>query len=338
VLTPAALNGRGNPCEILREQISKEEASAGVVAACLKGYFEMVEKMSFRERKSTIESWPISAICVDYLWRNPKEWVPFFGHPGSVQDPRCLCYFAVRERLDGLLLEWIRRKLPKGTAVLLEPERREAWRDRLLRAIISAKCVRADALRKADAALELFFSIWGEKDQAAEDYKRRIAQQQRVEPPPVMSVRMLPAATQRVHTLGSGDYSKTDPHLYDMFVLALQWFERNEPNVHPEDTDLDLAFLGLRHPGFPSTKPALQFIEKHLESKDVSEIRAQLPSDARFLMRLLILTNDLAKTQGQVEDARRVQNLFYGIFPSAKRPPNERIRKHGFGQSSPAVA
>jgi len=114
----------------------------------------------------------IAGPCLKYLWGDDDCWT---GIASAHVSCGMLCYFAIAEGYEDLLIEWL--SVPRSTAMgytqdMQAQQEDHAWRGQVLRALMNTHTWH-DSGHRADAALNCFFRVraiigeaWRERETA----------------------------------------------------------------------------------------------------------------------------------------------------------------------------
>lgn len=104
-----------DPISTLRSRLQAGTASPEVARVCLEVYFTQLLRLSRRDRRQQMCNDDVGALSLKWLWSEDHRWVGPVTE--DVKSLEMMCYFAVAEGLDGLLVEWLMQPLATQNTV-----------------------------------------------------------------------------------------------------------------------------------------------------------------------------------------------------------------------------
>lgn len=243
-----------NPTDVLRQAIKDGVASAHVVLLCLAAKHEKVSSSIPDGSKDDGDG--IAAMVVDHIWTDEKLWGPIVMHARQAQV--FLCYFAILEKLDGLVLEWTTATLP-GEPATASDTAKHVWRGGLLRSLLLAK-LSCDPSKDAGSAIQCFFAAAAAKRAAVTAHKNGA--------PLNVGARclsLLPSYIELQKTLTGGGFSVADRNLFDKFAE----FQGRFGVLARWEKEFDGARLLLYRPDRPTEMNAIDLLRRHTKGEKV---------------------------------------------------------------------
>lgn len=241
------------PESALQEQISKGSADADVVAACLRG------AMSLSILRPEAPPGNIASMILQHIWGNSQLWSRFvYAHPNAFLY---LCQFAVSERLDKILVDWlfVQDKAVIPMRPLRGADRESYWRSALLANLAHAYFSRD---RNLNSAIMLLFKVVRRRMSIASHDAGSIPHQ---------------AASLQIcrHLIRHEGAAGTKPKLFDQFKgfydRSAHVYEKANNRISHE---LDMVHLECVHPTKPQYLPAVQYLSD-LQTQDFAMTNAR---------------------------------------------------------------
>ncbi|KAF2206939.1 hypothetical protein CERZMDRAFT_119188 [Cercospora zeae-maydis SCOH1-5] len=323
------VSGRLSAASHLESSIASNTVSIETVRVCLDAEMTRILKYSRNARHALFQrqKTQFARTILLYLWSHPKLWMPLLigDNEARVQ----LCYFAVAEKAEHFLEDWLVVHVPEeltawasehcswGTST---PE--VAWRNRLLRAITAAHLMH-DVSYSADSAIRCYLRL----DSVVKQAKRRFYQEPEKPCPAVVRTSMMSALSNLRSELVTGKYQRTDPELWDLVVRRTREFA----TLHAAETiatQFSLSALSLHHPTKPKVTDTLAFLERYfLEASDsvAKENRKLVPATDEVLRLFLTEASTMARKDGQEQRAACIEALITKLLP----PDTGRARLRG---------
>lgn len=250
---------------------------------------------------------PVARTTLEHVWPNVDLWLPVLLTDQTATFS--LCYFAVGEGLDHLIIKWatVERnfniQVPNGRRA----DRR--WRGVLLRGLCRAYSIHTMSYDLNDA-LETFFYV---HEKGLDSRERGFD----------LGLDLAPVANILTNTISTGAYYRTSAVLYDRFVSMARHILRQKHNneryaVYRDKDALDMARLGLYHPVRPDASLAQDVLNTR---SHILPPMLQEPLSRRALLMFLVRTVLVAETKNQPEVAaaasKKHRELFGANVPSA---------------------
>lgn len=241
------------PEAALQEQISKGSADADVVAACIRG------AMSLSIARPEAPPGNIASLILQHIWEDSQLWSRFvYAHPNAFLY---LCQFAVSERLDKILVDWlfVQDKAVVPTRPIRGADRESYWRSALLANLAHAYFLRD---RNLNSAIMLLFKV----------LKRRMS----IEPHGACRIPYQAASVQICrHLIRHEGAAGTKPKLFDQF----KGFYKRSAHIYGKANnrishELDMVHLECVHPAKPQYLPAVHYLSD-LETRDLAMTNAR---------------------------------------------------------------
>ena len=298
-----------HPADAPQAAIDKDKAPLDLVHVCLEAYYERVKRLSRAVRSHAIRQKPIASMALRHLWKSDQEWLQLTLY--DVEASKWLCFFAVGEGLQDLILDWVKAPLPSSaTPAQREEPQSILWRNGLFRALIKAVLAHCSD-GSADEALSILFAITGARHQLFESAgltdqpgaRLHRSKDLDVGLPAWAKLGLWPAALLLMTELGKGLYPQTSPLLYNRFI---GYIEKNPYKGTATQRQLNISRLHLNHPVGPMEGYAVRFLREHLQDRSAEEVRALLPPNEALHYRLghlLKKAAEVADRNGNQRDA-----------------------------------
>jgi hypothetical protein len=214
-----------DPFEVLRSAMSRREATVDVMRICLDHRHRELKKIPRLRRVSHTPENEIVAAILEYLRADEDLWVQAFMRDLEAQF--LLAYFAVAERLEEFLVQWLQLPLPERFHRDLPAQRQGVWRGTLLRGIVAAKQMHTITF-SANSTLQFYFEIRNLVREAWRDAAPQIAHVDLWTDPrhpifnqyPLLCTSLWPATVELASLLDSALQHRTSSELFERFVEA----------------------------------------------------------------------------------------------------------------------
>ncbi|KAK3635447.1 hypothetical protein LTR56_014731 [Elasticomyces elasticus] len=308
-----------HPVDALQAAIGRNEVTMGVLRVCLQAYVSQLQSVSHPERLDMIKEKPMAAMALEHLWSQVLDWFRTTLNDGAIS--KWICYLAVLEGLDDIIIDWIKEDLPEqAKATAQDGVELAYWRNGLLRMLVEAT-LNNTTNQSGDAALRVYFRILDDRknlfDPESQDYVRRHGQYQKrwedLNLPEWTKISTWPAACVLISHLGRGAFPKTSAGLYNRFTKHIL---KHPFKGTPAQHELSIARLSLKHPTKPDAYLACEFFGARLRDKSIEDIKSRLPRVKNTLdmwgavMREIIT---LAKQNGQYGDVEWLADLYRSL-------------------------
>ncbi|KAK4541549.1 hypothetical protein LTR36_007846 [Oleoguttula mirabilis] len=212
--------GSEHPVEVLQAAIAEKRAPLDAARLCLQAYYEQINQLPQAQRIQVVNAKPVAGIFLQHIWDDDSAWT--HSTLSDFEAQHWLCYFAVAEKLDRYILNWLKVIFPLEATQHLREEERYIWRGFLFRHLIRAYLAHASPMG-ADAGLIPFLNFLKLRQAICNPHRGELGLVQpnssegsgRAE---WMTMSEWPAFVELSNALGSGKYPKTDPKLYDRFL------------------------------------------------------------------------------------------------------------------------
>lgn len=320
-------SGELNPMATLRDYITKGEVTYEILRLCLISARHEVRK-SHRD-EGRIHSGPVAAtnpdpiakLAISYIRSHPELWKKIVFFDRAALD--ALCYLAIVERTDALVVDWINDDLDAE----LQEQPFSIGQQSSADAQLQAQPISIDQQSPADTPLghpdiwrgavlsalvrESLTTTTGNSARDAISFL--LAASDRIKSHPDCKVSVVPAASNLKRDICGGNWFNTPEELYDQFVTLYQSLQ---PQIRFAMLDLDhrktfdAAMFALNHPTRPSADLALRI----LRSRD-SEERASLARQGRLRRQhMMQQAHILTEVQGRHSDAAWISKIYSNAF------------------------
>ncbi|KAK3642752.1 hypothetical protein LTR56_010576 [Elasticomyces elasticus] len=266
VLSPAGLqlqkpllNNSADPVKTFRDRLQAGSTDLETTRVCLQVYYDRLTKVKRAERRTMIQNDNIGGLSLQWLWSEQRRWVR--AVTSDVMSLQRICYFAVAESLDDLLVQSLALPLPPLLDQAEEALDTHQWRGAVLREIIRSHLM-LDSNSSADEAIDKFFKV---ADLVL------VARSAPLRPKsPLARTSLYPAEVELIKQLCTTRFYKTDPARYDNFARFVAGGKRF--------TQFTGAQLALAHPTLPDAQPALSYAHKFVEPLSKPELQRHFPT------------------------------------------------------------
>ncbi|KAK5680649.1 hypothetical protein LTS10_007582 [Elasticomyces elasticus] len=286
-----------DPVATLKDRLQQGTADIETARVCLNAFYTHLTKSPRWARQDLIKKECVGSLTLQWLWSENSRWM---SSVLTDNEFLCLlCYFAVSEALDNLLIDWMAQPLASSAVVPAGAPAQHRWRGSVFRCLIKGHLL-LDHKGRADDALTTFFAV-----------VERVTEARRHDPNgSLASISSWPTQVALNKALCSDYFPNTDPILWDRFM---NWTAQG-----PRSTGLDIAFLQLSHPTLPDAMPALVYIQQHIKDLPIEKFAATFPLGTPVRQNIYFRCWKLEKRlrdQGRTEDADMIGECtrkFYG--------------------------
>ncbi|KAK4892935.1 hypothetical protein LTR27_008663 [Elasticomyces elasticus] len=280
-----------HPADALQQAAQKGAVPLDVIRVCLENYANRLSKANYQEPATMVREKPMAVTVLEQLWQHDHDW--FRLVLVDLEATGWLCFLAVVEGLDDLVLTWVKTELPKALAVRTKREvENSLWRNMLFRNLIDATLSNI-ANQKADKALAIFFDMAEARSALLAEvppargmvpFERSSPRQEYMDKdtmeklgmPSWARISLWPAACAITAKLTRGEFPRTTPTMFDRY---LGYMIRYPHKGSPSQQEFTIARLYLEHPERPSAHDLYNFFRKRLHGRSDEEIQASLPRD-----------------------------------------------------------
>ncbi|KAK5679261.1 hypothetical protein LTS10_008076 [Elasticomyces elasticus] len=256
-----------HPADALQQAAQKGAVPLDVIRVCLENYANRLSKANYQERATMVREKPMAVTVLEQLWQHDHDWFQLVLV--DLEATGWLCFLAVVEGLDDLVLTWVKTELPKALAVRTKREvENSLWRNMLFRNLIDATLSNI-ANQKADKALAIFFDM-------AEARSALFA-----EVPPARGMVPFERSSPRQEYMDKDTMEKLGMPSWARISLwpAACAITAKLTRGSPSQQEFTIARLYLEHPERPSAHDLYNFFRKRLHGRSDEEIQASLPRD-----------------------------------------------------------
>ncbi|KAK3646333.1 hypothetical protein LTR22_014312 [Elasticomyces elasticus] len=165
-----------HPVHALQAAIDRNEATVSVLRVCLQAYVSQLQSVSHADRLGMVKKKPMAAMALRVLWSQVLDWFKTtLDEDGAIS--KSLCYLAVLEGLDDIIISWMKAELPEHVEATAKSDLElNFWRNGLLRMLVEATLENATN-QSGDAALHVYFRVMNDRENMfgpeSQDYVRR---------------------------------------------------------------------------------------------------------------------------------------------------------------------
>lgn len=296
-----------SPFGFLQDSVQKGDASVQVIGVCLDA--QMLAYQNFprvqRQRHYQEQNEKIATESLKIIWSNEDLWLPLVAFDWSATN--ALCYFAVLEGIDYLLLDWL------GVKVAYQDHQ---WRGILLRSIITAHVMLAR--HDADKTLSTFLSAVQMREEAMTLSRSHSwsDQRNRNDNSQASHLSLFPAAVQINSALAEAGYHYTSAKLFDRYLSFMSSFE----GYDALGREYQVCRLNLFFPRRPDDRPAVALLRKFSNNERTIFSQEANRKMERSLRNFILRTALVASHNGNIEDLRWIKSTFSDQFDATKIP------------------
>lgn len=337
--------GHINAVEHLEECIRKNQASLEIVRACLDASMERLfqhKRAVKRQEVREAEMNRLARVVLQYVWEDPELWKPLTGADGKASMQ--ICYFAVAEGLEDLLLEWLTIELPGEVPYYTTWNEGivggAQWRNYLFRHVLHAHIL-LDTKQSADEAIESYLKISEKARLIKIAFHKDANRDTGIRVPPLVTLSVTSPGTRLAVALCSGRYGKTSPNLWSAFMKTRKVYDASTDTPQSKlASQYTWAALNLLHPGAPTCDDAITFLRQHVTDGGewkIPETHAWVPAKPAVFRNFLHSLHTLARKAGRLDDALWIEALKSSLSTAISTGPRqvpENARSHPHRGSS----
>ena len=292
------------PDKILRDLLSKCQATTEFVRLCLQEHRDRLDKLERVRSIELVRGGKIGGLTLSWLWNDDARYS--YVLRADTQFLVLLSYFVVTEGLGSYCVEWLKQDMPvpyRGSVCDTQ-----AWRGTLLRQIVKAHLT-LDLKGCAEPALQLYADMRDQIVRARKEFPGSHHRGRRM-PTGLARTSLWPATVELLDALRTGTFPNTTPDLYDTFVSWLSTERRiGDPEYY-------IASMLLFHPSGSQPDHMLKLLRDRLSNKSGVALRDALSGvSARTLLQMNERTSQVLKLQNRAQDAEWVTQLSNQILP-----------------------
>lgn len=292
-----------NPPKVLRQCIASGTASLHVVQMCLQAqHMEVTQVPRVQQLKVARSQDPIASTVLAHLFTDDQLWGPFALYATKAQFH--LMYYAILEGFeDGFFFDWLATEVPHVNAWS------NLWRGTILRNLVAAHHA-CSSTRDKGKAIQCLLGAYSKRLAEQELYEKQLAQGKRLRKPGIINLDLFPAYTQLVTVLTFGYCSNTKPELFEKMIELVE-AKKISSKVNQAETDYNIAFLSLYHPGYPQDTFAVDMLHRFADG-DVNAFPASIttPKGEVAFKRFLQRTTDVLLANGNSAERDWVKHKF----------------------------
>ena len=286
-----------DPLTVFREHMAAGTASQEISRVCLMTFYESLRHLNYKQRTESIKEHSVGALTLQWLWQSDKRWVALLS--SDLKFLNVLCYLLEVEGYGDFVMDWIRAEVEQAAREHFKENEKvgHAWRGWLFRGLIAAKLHLGLSDGDASPALQAFFQVVREKENASPDV-------------PFADMSLWPAQTELVRQLtlpsdqSTSRYPKTDGALYLRFINGLSSYSHSRIQ-----SDYKAATLWLCHPQEPEPDYMYTHIQREFAADGLKGMSEKASSDESWRSNVsssLIMTIGLLQERGRPTDAEWV--------------------------------
>lgn len=317
--------GRQDPFQSLQRQLDSDHIQLHELVISLVAAKSKIFRHPLRDRVREYKSigFSVAAPVMQRIWHRPELWIRLTEAPEALF---AICWFAVAERLDDIIMKWIQVDLSSDAATLRQIQefhghRAGLWRANILNSLVTAQALQAGLCMDSALSSVMHFERYDRFAVSSDPFSDTVRPQSQPGTVERDGVSIKTTVIDLHSFLGVGaarNSFDTSTILFEQFIEMIRRMENPRRDTWSITGHLQMNFrigeLLLGHPKEPDPYPFLRLLDQVTVQRDGSnrfDVPDRILNSFRHCMKR---AHAILNAGRDYENAERVAHLFQDTY------------------------